>query len=234
MRNVFYLLAALLAFGVAGYFWQDVTERTATVTKLRLVAGDDLVIEAGTVVDAAFLDEMVVSQPIPRALAGDFAWAMNDTPEIRINMLGTVVGRDVAGGSFLQRAQFFVPQEDDFARRIRVGNRAISVPVENERVVENFVVPGARVDVIGAFKTSAGIAPRRLLENVEVMAVDGIDGRGELAERGGSYNSVTLQAPAAGVEALVAAMEDMEGALSLVLRNPCEDPADCAPEVAQR
>jgi hypothetical protein len=36
----------------------------------------------------------------------------------------------VTAGSFLQRAQFFVSQENAFARRIKPGNRAFSIPVD--------------------------------------------------------------------------------------------------------
>ena len=40
MRNIFYLLAALLSFGVGVYYFQQVSAQTATITKLRLVAED--------------------------------------------------------------------------------------------------------------------------------------------------------------------------------------------------
>ena len=137
MRNLFYLFAALLSFGVGWYYYQDVAEQTATVTKLRLKAEDGLVITAGTRVDDAFLDAYVVAQPMPRALAPEFQWALDDTPVTLINLRGQVFGQDVASGSFLQRAHFFLAPQDAFARRIHPGNRAFSIPFEDSRAVEN-------------------------------------------------------------------------------------------------
>jgi pilus assembly protein CpaB len=150
----------------------------------------------------------------------------------RINLTGRVFGQDVTAGSFLQRAQFFVSQENSFARRIEPGNRAFSIPVDPQRTVEKFISPGARVDVIGTFELSrTESVARRLLENTEVMAVGHIDSRGEFeVQDRPDYNSVTLQAPAEDVERFLAAAESASGGLTLVLRNPCEDATDCITE----
>ena len=229
MRSLFFFLAAVIAFGVAWFYYSEVAEQTATMRKLRLVAEDGLVIRQGTVIDDAFLDRYVVSQALPRTLAEEFVWALDDSPVTRINLRGRVFGQDVPAGSFLQRAQFFVSQENSFARRIAPGNRAFSIPVDPQRTVENFIAPGARVDVIGTFGggQTASVA-RLLLENIEVMAVGGIDSRGEFeAQDRPDYNSVTLQAPAADVARFLSDAETASGALTLVLRNPCEDASDC-------
>ena len=233
MRNIYFLLAALLSFGVAWYYWQEVSARTATVTKLRIVAEDGLVIREGTQIDEAFIERYVVAQQIPQAIAAEFDWALDDSPVVRINLAGRTLGQDLHGGAFLQREHFFVTQEDEFARRILPGNRAFSIPVQSDRAVENFVLPGARVDVIGIFETAEDVmTPERLLENVVVMAVDGIDSVGAYqAEEREGFNTVTLQAPADQTEVFLARIEQMTGALSLVLRNPCEVAADCADPV---
>jgi len=229
MRNVFYFLAAILAFAAAYYYYQDVSEQTATVQKLRLVAEDGLVIEAGTEVDDEFIEKYIVSQKLPRSLAGEFQWALDDTPAVRINLRERVFGQDVQSGSFLQRAHFFLAQENAFARRIREGNRAFSIPVKSGHAVENFITPGARVDVIGTFgEVGTTVVSRRILENVEVMAVGGIDSRGEFETLDRPvYDSITLQARAEDVERYLAEAENMTGELTLVLRNPCENADDC-------
>jgi Flp pilus assembly protein CpaB len=229
MRSLFFFLAAVLAFGVAWFYYNEVAAQTATMRKLRLVAEDGLVIRQGTVIDDAFLDRYVVSQELPRMLADEFVWALDDNAATRINLRGRVFGADVPAGSFLQRAQFFVSQEGSFARRIAPGNRAFSIPVEARRAVEKFISPGSRVDVIGTFEVSrTESVARRLLENTEVMAVGEIDSRGEFeAQDRPDYSSVTLQAPAEDVERFLAAAETASGALTLVLRNPCEDAPDC-------
>lgn len=230
MRSMIYACAALFAFGAAFYYYQDVTRMTETVSKLRLVTEEGAVIGAGTEIDEAFLDTNVVSQIVPAALADEFRWALDDTPANRLNLLGQAFTRDVPGGAFLDRTLFFENPEGAFARRIRAGHRAFSIPVESDRAVENFIEPGSRVDVMGTFELPTGaLEARHLLENVEVMAVGTFATRGEYerAEAPG-YNSVTLQAPSALVTAFVAESALALGDLVLVLRNPCEEEsADC-------
>ena len=230
MRNIYFFLAAILAFGVAWFYWQEVSDRTATVNKLRLLAQDDLVIRAGTAIDQDFIDRYVISQPIPRAIADQFGWALDDSPVTRINLIGRTIGQDIHGGAFLQREQVFVAQEDEFARRIEPGNRAFSIPVQADRAVQGFILPGARVDVIGIFEQpDGGFLPERLLENVVVMAVDGLDSVGAVrAEGSEGFDTITIQAPADATETFLARMEQTTADLSLVLRNPCEIATDCA------
>lgn len=229
MRNVFYFLAALLAFGAAWYYYQDVSEQTATIQKLRLTAEDGTVIKAGTVFDEDFIEDHVVSQKLPKSLAGDFTWALDDTQATRINLRDRVLGQDVVAGAFLQRTHFFVAQEEAFARRIKDGYRAFSIPVEGNRAVENFITPGSHVDVIGTFEIAPDqMASKRLLENVEVMAVGEYDSPGEYEKQDRpAYSSVTLQAEVAAMEDYLAQAESLVGPLTLVLRNPCENSQDC-------
>ena len=236
MRSLFYFLAAMLAFGVAWFYYREVATQTATMHKLRLVAEDGLVIRAGTEIDDAFIEKYLVSQEMPLVLAEDFRWALDDNAATRINLRGRVFGQDVPSGGFLQRAQFFLTQENAFARRIRLGNRAFSIPVEPNRTVEKFISPGARVDVIATYEVSQTEArSRRLLENIEVMAVGEVDSRGEYETKDRpDYNSVTLQAPAGDVERFLAEAETATGALTLVLRNPCENAADCVGETVSQ
>ncbi len=228
MRNIFYLFAALLSFGVGWFYYGEVSKQTATITKLRLVAEDGLVIKAGTVIDEAFMENFVVSQPMPRALSSEFDWALGADPVTRINLKGRVFGQDVAGGSFLQRAHFFAERQIDFDLRIHPGNRAFSIPVEEDRAVGVFVTPGSHVDVIGPFiDESEKIVVRRLIENAEVMAVGEFDTTAEYRDGDSpEYQNVTLQAPAAAVEEFLALEVLSVNELTLVLRNPCEGTAN--------
>lgn len=233
MRNIFYLLAALLSFGVGWFYYGQVATQTATFNKLRLVAEDGLVIKAGTVIDENFIETYIVSQPMPRALAPDFTWALGDDPVTRINLKGRVFGQDVAAGSFLQRAHFFAEQQIDFDLRIQPGNRAFSIPVEEDRGVGVFITPGSHVDVIGPFVEETDgverIVTRPLIENAEVMAVGEFDTGAEYKDEDSpEYQNVTLQAPAEAVERFLALEVISVNDLTLVLRNPCEGAtADC-------
>jgi Flp pilus assembly protein CpaB len=229
MRGLIYTLAALFAFGTAFYYYQDVSAKTATVSKLRLASEDGLVIGEGTTIDDEFLSTMLVSQRIPAALAEDFRWALDDTPTIRANLRGEVFTRDVPGGAFLDRTLFFASSEGAFVRRIREGHRAFSIPVAADRAVENFIAPGSRVDIMGTFELPGDLLETRvLLENVEIMAVGTFATRGdyERAEAPG-YSSVTLQATTEAIRVFLGEAEAAMGDLVLVLRNPCEDASDC-------
>ncbi|MEO9827231.1 MAG: Flp pilus assembly protein CpaB [Paracoccaceae bacterium] len=227
MRNIFYLLAAVLSFGVGWFYYQQVSEQTATMSKLRLLAQDGLVIKAGTVVDDAFIEEFVIAQPMPVSLAPDFTWALGDDPVTLINLKGRVFGQDVAAGSFLQRAHFFAERQIDFDMRILPGNRAFSIPVEPDRGVGVFVTPGAHVDVIGPFMDDdENIVTRPLLVNAQVMAVGEFDTTAAFQdEENPEYKNVTLQAPAADVEAFLTMEVLSVNDLTLVMRNPCEGEA---------
>lgn len=229
MRNIFYMLAALLSLGVGWFYYQEVQAQTATMTKLRLVAEDGLVIEAGTVIDQDFIDSYIVSQAMPRALSEDFAWAMSDDTLTRINLPGMVFGQDVPAGSFLQRAHFFDDRQVDFDLRILPGHRAFSIPVEPDRGVGVFLTPGAHVDVFGPFMAEENaVATRPLLENAIVMAVGAHDSAAAIRENETpEYSNVTLQAPAEAVAAFLALEVMSVNDLTLVLRNPCEGAADC-------
>lgn len=230
MRNIFYLLAALLSFGVGWFYYQQVATQTATVTKLRLADDDGRVFKAGTVIDDDFIDTYVISQPMPRHLASDFSWALGDDPVTRINLKGRVFGQDVAAGNFLQRAHFFAEQRIDFDRRIHPGNRAFSIPVEPDRGVGVFITPGSHVDIMGpTVGEDDVIVTRTLLENAEVMAVGEFDTSAEYQdENSPEYRNVTLQASAEAVEGFLAMEVLSINDLTLVLRNPCEGASgDC-------
>ncbi|MEM7752764.1 MAG: Flp pilus assembly protein CpaB [Pseudomonadota bacterium] len=224
MRNIFYLLAAVLSFGVGWFYYQQVSEQTATMSKLRLVADEGLVIKAGTVIDDTFIEEYVIAQAMPAALAPDFTWALGDDPVTLINLKGRVFGQDVHAGSFLQRAHFFAERQIDFEMRIKPGNRAFSIPVEPDRGVGVFITPGTHVDVIGPFiDENEKVVTRPLLVNAQVMAVGEFDSTAALQdEEDLEYKNVTLQAPAADVEAFLTMEVLSVNDLTLVMRNPCE------------
>lgn len=232
MRNIVYILAALFSFAAAFYYYQEVDAKTEAVAKLRLKIEDGLVIEKGTVLTERFFDEFVVRQMIPATLASEFEWAIPDTPTARQNLLNQTFTRDVEGGNFLERTQFFVAPESAFALRIEPGFRAFPVRVSPSTAVEKFIVPGSRVDVMGTFEIDEENSETRiLLQNVEVMAVGAYASRGEYqrAEEP-NYNTVTLQAPIQDVVQFLSELEHTSADPVLILRNPCEDRTNCVGE----
>jgi Flp pilus assembly protein CpaB len=230
MKNLFYTLAATLAFGTAYYYYQDVSAQSATIQKLVFVSKDDQVFPAGTVIDDAFIEAHLQSRDVPAQMADQMTWAIGDTPATRTHLHGRVLAQDVPAGGFLQGAQFAVKRSKTLAERIKPGFRAFSVEVRGETAVETFVTPGSRVDVIGTFvaRRDKEGSSRRLLENVVVMASGNFDTRGAFEQqKRPEYRTVTLQVPNEKIEDFLTAKAAANGGLTLVLRNPCEDVPSC-------
>ena len=229
MRNIVYILAALFSFGAAFYYYQEVDEKTEAVAKLRIKTEEGLVIGQGTVIDEAFMRDFIVTQMIPATLADEFIWAIPDTPTDRQNLLNQTFTRDVSGGSFLDRNQVFDAPEGNFSLRIKPGNRAFPVRVSSATAVENFILPGSRVDVLGTYEIDQeNSVTRPILQNVEVMAVGEFSSAAEYrrAEQP-NFTTVTLQAPSEDVLKFLAEIELTTGDPVLTLLNPCEDPSAC-------
>ncbi len=230
MRNLFYTLAASLAFGTAYYYYQDVSAQSATVQKLVFVSDSETVFEAGTVIDDAFLKAHLKSRAVPAQMVEGMKWAIADTPATRTHLKGRVLAQNVPAGSFLQGSHFAVKRSTSLAERIKPGYRAFAVEVREATAVETFVTPGSRVDVIGTFVARRGEegTSRRLLENIVVMASGSYDTKGafEQQERP-EYRTVTLQVPSDQIEDFLTAKAAANGGLTLVLRNPCEDVPSC-------
>lgn len=230
MRNLFYTLAASLAFGTAYYYYQDVSAQSATIQKLVFVSDSEEVFKAGTVIDEDFIETHLQSRAVPAQMADGMKWAIADTPATRTHLEGRILAQDVPAGSFLQSGHFAVKRHASLAERIKPGYRAFAVEVRGETAVETFVTPGSRVDVIGTFIARRDVegTSRRLLENVVVMASGSYDTRGafEQSERP-EYRTVTLQVPNDRIEEFLTAKAAANGGLTLVLRNPCEDVPSC-------
>jgi len=160
---------------------------------------------------------------------------------------GRRVNRRVAAGSPLMLDDFLDSPGKRFSARIAKGSRAISIPVASATAVSFFVEPGSRVDILGTFQklrqasvpvtvprgdgkqTNTVMVPQlkktlvtmTVLQSVKVLAVGRAVDRQDyidLEERG--FNTVTVEVTPRQAEVLTFALGQVQGALTLVLRNP--------------
>jgi pilus assembly protein CpaB len=132
------------------------------------------------------------------------------------------------------------------AALITLGERGISIPVDNIAAVSCLIEANDHVDILGTFTTTMGgsggevteaeLSTFTLLQNVTILAVgQQIGGRGaDLGRRalglgGSGYSSVTISVTPLEAEFLIFAQQ--QGKISLALRNPEDLSAEEIPEV---
>lgn len=97
--------------------------------------------------------------------------------------------------------------------------RAVSVRVNDVVGVAGFLLPGNRVDVVGAYRDGQQTRSETVLQNVKVLAVDqtsSADKNEPVVVR-----AVTLEVTPKDAEALILASE--RGSIQLALRNPLDN-----------
>ncbi len=152
---------------------------------------------------------------------------------------GRTLHMNVREGDILQTTHFYRPPRDErLDQAVLVGERAITVSVDQITGVAGMILPGSRVDVMATFAVGSGdsggmsqtnFITRHILSNVRVLATDrqtvsggdpvGPDGFGG---RGG-YSSITLAVSPLEAEILTLAQKQGQGMLTLTLRNPTDN-----------
>jgi pilus assembly protein CpaB len=113
---------------------------------------------------------------------------------------------------------------------IPTGQRAISVRVNEVIGVAGFVGPGARVDVIATLRTGQDSTARVLVSNVLVLTVGTrSDQEATLEVKPGASTVATLAVTLEQAQRI--ALAQVEGQLTLTLRNPIDVDEAVAPEV---
>jgi pilus assembly protein CpaB len=179
------------------------------------------------------------SAPIgARIAAGDVRlveWPLDHMVPGSFSSLEQVVGRGLAtavvGNEPLTEAKL-APREAGFGlpSAIPPGQRAISVRVNEVIGVAGFVGPGGRVDVIATLRAGQDSTARVLVSNVLVLTVGTrSDQDATLDIKPGSSTVVTLAVTPGQAQRI--ALAQVEGQLTLTLRNPMDADEAIAPEV---
>lgn len=148
------------------------------------------------------------------------------------NVVGSVATTPIARGEILISDRF--AQHDSgstLAALVAEDMRAVAVRVNDVVGVAGFLLPGNRVDVLSARKTTDRRAiTETILQNIKVLAVDqtaATDTNEPVIVR-----AVTLEVSPKQAEALVQART--EGEIQLTLRNPMQEEPEPEPEVVAK
>ena len=183
-----------------------------------LVAAQDL--PTGTTLTT----KAMAMRKIPTRLVDPLALKEKDARGV----LGQKVGIDIGKGGYITSAALESSIQRTFAKRIKRGQRALSINVSRSTGVSGLLQPGSRVDVLGLFSQTIeykNVKPVTkiavLLQNVEVLAAGKTTSSLEGVASGpatSTYSTITLAVTLEQAEVLIAA--ELHGRLFCVLRNP--------------
>jgi len=111
-------------------------------------------------------------------------------------------------------------ENDNLSYSIEPNYRAVTILVDEEKGVGGYLTKGDRVDLVTVLLTKDGATSQLVVENLEIIKI------GPLAsgDKGGSYTSVTVSAPAADVTRMNYALAiDPQPRYRLVLRSPVDN-----------
>ncbi len=135
------------------------------------------------------------------------------------DVVGKVVARDFVPGEPVMAAHLAKNGAvDGLSSLTPPGMRAMTVSVGADAVVNDFLSPNSRVDVLATIQTNkkgGGYVSKSILQNIRVLSVSKDGGGGGFAGKGRA--SVTLLVTPQEAERL--ALAESQGVLYLVLRN---------------
>ncbi|MBI2195297.1 MAG: Flp pilus assembly protein CpaB [Planctomycetes bacterium] len=183
-------------------------------------------------------EEDLESRTVPENLVGP----NHVLPHQQHRLAGMRPVVNIERGEVLLWTYFVSPTEihDEVGERLREGERAVSVKVDQISGVAGLILPNSRVDVLGTFaepdqggRRGGGHYTRPLLYNVPVLAIDNqvslLGIQSDQRARQGGYSSVTLAVNPAAARLLIFAQA--HGQISLVLRRPADTGIESATEV---
>jgi len=228
------VVLGIVAAGLINFRLQSVSDTQESAPFLRLEP--DVSLAKGDTIRLA----MLRTERLPEQFSQLTDLAIADTPQNRAWLTDRPVSEDVPAGGFLLYELFTDEPEQRFAATIKPNMRALTVGVNATSAVGYFVEPGSRVDVLGTMDVERidmieanGVSvpqrvrttmTRTILQNIAVLAVGRATTRGayvgDVAEDG--YATVTFELTPEQAEQLVFAMNQVQGGLTLVLRNPAD------------
>ncbi len=218
-----------LVTGFLTYLWLDgVREEQTSFTVFR--ASSDIV--GGR---TEFSSEVIERVSFPEEYRSNMGGLVIEATASNLEALrGRVFSRNVNAGSLLLFEYLETSPEGQLSGKLAPGRRALTIPVNGPATVGYFVEPGSLVDILGTvmqapdpaqggFANNAAVrlSTVTILQAVRVLAVGGARNPGEYQQLSRSgYNSVTVEVAPEEAEKLVFAMQQVQGGLTLILRNP--------------
>jgi Flp pilus assembly protein CpaB len=231
MKYVAMILVGLVMGGVSLFLSWDrmraADARVETVAYLALRA--DLGEPGRDVGDRLQLSDLTTMRvPAQGDTLGDLAFP--DTPEMRQFVTLQPLVERLPRGRLLTRDMFGDEEEERLDQHVALGMRAVAIPVNAQTSINNQVVPGNRVDLIGVVASFSDPEARVLLEDVRVIAVgDAFSFEQFRAAGRRNYATMTIEVTPEEALELAAVRPLLEGPIGVTLRNQCDSAAADSP-----
>jgi len=126
---------------------------------------------------------------------------IRDTAQNREWILGAKLNRPVPSGQILTYDMFEPLVGVRLDTMIAPGMRATTINVNSENSLNNKIVPGNRIDILGV-RQGEGNSPdvgEVILEDVQVLAVGSATSLSEYQSDGSDYSTITMNIPSTGI-----------------------------------
>jgi len=204
-----YLIIIGVLLGIFATFlvWQRLDEQQAQMTTIDYLAVGSLdgdILAEGEALEERHFDTLTVPEsPDTKGLGTRL---IRDTPQNREWILGAKLNRPVPTGQILTYDMFEPLVGLRLDTMISPGMRATTINVNDENSLNNKIVPGNRIDILGV---TAGTA--------------GTPDIGEIILSGsGDYSTITIEVTNEQALTLITRKETLTGGFNLLLRNQCD------------
>lgn len=148
-----------------------------------------------------------------------------DTPDNRTFFVGKQVNTTIPPGRVLTYDLFEDIEGDRLDLVIPIGKRAISINVNTSNSLNNRVVPGNRIDIVGVTEPIDGTPPQpvMILEDVKVLAVGkALSYEAFQKDEDATYGTITIEVTPEEGQKLAAERARVDDDFILFLRNQCD------------
>jgi pilus assembly protein CpaB len=219
-RNVTLLLAAVLALGTGLLLFNYLSGVNLAANKVeakRVVLVAAHLIPAQTVISADMLDRAVRPAASVEPDSVD--------PVQMESVVGTVALVAIPAGGTLTQSRIARPSAVSLTAKVKVGLRAVTIPIDHVKGVAGLIQTGDRVDVIAIQSPRGDLAPsaHTILRGINVLAM-GMTFQpttgASPAPDAGNQTTATLEVTPQQADLL--ALADINTVLRLALRSPRE------------
>lgn len=219
-RNVILLFAAVLALGTGVLLFNYLSSMNTPASHVeakRVVLVAARAIPAQTVIASDMLGsaERPASSVEPDAV----------DPSQQQAVLGTVALVAIPAGGTLTQSRIARPSAASLTAKVKIGLRAVTIPIDRVKGVAGLINTGDRVDVIAIAGGHGDVPPmaRTILRGINVLAMGmtfQTPTNGSPAPDAGNQTTATLEVTPQ--QANLLALADMNTVLRLALRSPDE------------
>ena len=222
-----YLIIIGVLMGIVATFlvWQRLEEQQAQLTTSDYLAVASLegnILAEGEALQENHFDTISVrDSPDTQGLGTRL---IRDTAQNREWILGAKLNRPVPSGQILTYDMFEPLVGVRLDTMIAPGMRATTINVNSENSLNNKIVPGNRIDILGV-RQGEGNSPdvgEVILEDVQVLAVGSATSLSEYQSDGSDYSTITIEVTNDQALKLITVKEVLAGGFNLLLRNQCD------------